>query len=736
MHPLFANPDALYRRLVEQIEDYAIFALDADGRVRTWNPGAQKFKGYRADEIIGRHFSTFYPPEAVAAAYPQRLLAAAARDGRAEDEGWRVRKDGTRFWANVLITAVRDEDGGLVGFAKITRDLSARRAAEAQSRRLAAEEAAHAATVEKNRELEELTRQLQEQAVELENQNDEAQALAEELEQSNEELQSTLAEMEEAREATAAAEQFTKNILESISNPFVAVDAEWRYRLVNPAAAGLIAPSRRLQPGELIGKVVWELYPDLAGSEFERQMRRAAAERVPVSFEAYYPARGEWSELHCYPMSTGGIAIQWQDITARKRSEEASRYLSQASDILSRSLEYGETLNELARLVVPRLADWCAVEIADEFGKLHQLAVAHVDPAKVRWARELNRKYPTDPNSPTGAPKVFRTGRPELYTEIPEELLVATAVDEEHRRILRELGLKSAIVVPLAVHQTTLGVLTLVSAESGRRYTDADMELAMELAHRAAIAVDNARLHRAAVVAQREAEAANKAKTEFLATMSHELRTPLNAIAGYVELLRMGIQGPVTAGQDEYLGRVQRSQHHLLSLIQDVLNFAKLESGHVEFDITDVPLQPILAEMEGLMLPQIRQAGLTFSLDPCDAAIRARADAERLRQVLLNLLSNAIKFTPAGGSITLGCDTDSSVVRIVVRDTGPGIPAAKREAVFAPFVQLQRDATDGRAGTGLGLSISRDLARAMAGDLRVESELGRGSTFMLTLPRS
>lgn len=736
MHPLFADTDALYRTLVEQVEDYAIFALDADGCVRTWNPGAQKFKGYEPQEIIGRHISVFYPPEAVAAGKPQRLLEAAARDGRAEDEGWRVRKDGSRFWASVVITAVRDSDGSLVGFAKITRDISTRRTAEIQARRLAAEEAAHAATVAKNEELEHLTRQLQEQAIELEAQNDEAQALTEELEESNSELQTTLAEIEEAREATAAAEQYTKTILESISNPFVALDAQWRYTLVNQAAARMMSPSGELEPGALIGKIVWDAYPDILGSEFEHQMRRAAAERVPVSFEAYYPARGEWSELHCYPLSTGGIAIQWHDITSRKRSEEASHYLSRASEILNRSLDSGETLNELARLVVPRLADWCSVEIADETGRLHQLAVAHVDPEKVRRARERNQKYPANPNASTGAPNVFRTGRPEIYREVPDELLVAGAVDDEHLRITRELGVKSAIVVPLTVHQTTLGVLTLVSAESGRRYSDADLNLAMELAHRAAIAVDNARLHQAALTAQREAERANRAKTEFLATMSHELRTPLNAIAGYVELLRMGLQGAVTPGQDEYLSRVQRSQHHLLSLIQDVLNFAKLESGHVDFTISDVDLQPILAEMEALMLPQIRQAGLTFVLDGCDPAARVRADAERLRQVLLNLLSNAIKFTPSGGSIRLGCDADTNAVRIVVRDTGPGIPREKLEAIFAPFVQLQRDATDGRAGTGLGLSISRDLARGMGGDLRVESAAGHGSAFTVTLPRA
>ena len=734
MHPLFDDTDALYRKLIEQVEDYAIFALDGDGRVRTWNPGAQRFKGYAPDEIIGRHISVFYPAD-VADEVPQRLLAAAARDGRSEDEGWRLRKDGKRFWASVVITAVHDDDGTLVGFAKITRDLSQRRAAEQQALRLAAEEASNAAAAARNRELEQLTHQLQEQATELEAQTEEAQSLTEELEESNHELHTALTEAEEAREAAAAAERFAQTVLESIADPFVVLDAAWRYRFANSHAAAMIEPLGEVEPEELIGKVVWDLFPDLIGSEFERQMRRAAELRGRVSFEASNTRRGTWSAVHCYPLSEGGLAVQWQDITDRRRAEEAAHFQTRASDILNRSLDYGETLNELARLIVPRLADWCSVEIADDAGQLHQLAVAHVDPAKVRWARELNRKYPTKPDSPTGAPHVFRTGVPEIYSDVPDELLVAASVDEEHLRISRELGIKSALVVPLTLVDRTLGVLTLVSAESGRRYTEADLSLAMELAHRAAIAVDNARLHLAALNAQREAEHANQAKTEFLTNMSHELRTPLNAIAGYVELLRMGIQGPLTTGQEDYLGRVQRSQHHLLSLIQDVLNFARLEAGHVEFTITDVNLHPILGEMESLLLPQIRHAGLTFAIEQCDSSLRVQADAERLRQVLLNLLSNAVKFTPAGGSVRLECAADVGAVHITVRDTGPGIPSEKREAIFAPFVQLQRESKDGRAGTGLGLSISRDLARGMKGELRVESELGRGSAFTLTLPR-
>jgi PAS domain S-box-containing protein len=732
--PSVFDTDALYKLLVEQVEDYAIFALDPEGHVRTWNPGAERFKGYTAPEIIGRSFKTFYPPESIARRLPETLLERARTEGHAADEGWRVRKDGSRFWASVVITALRDHDGKLLGFAKITRDLSERRAAEEQQRRLAAEEASHAATLEKNRELETLTRTLQEQAAELEAQTEEAQSLAEELEQANEQLQSSLVETEEARDAVDRAGRFARGILESIADPFVVFDAAWHYRFLNTPAVHFMDPVS--DASRFIGESLWQLYPALLGTEAERQMRRALDARTPLSFETFYPDRNEWYMLHCYPLPDGGLAVQWRDITDRKRSDEAAHYLGRASDILNQSLDYETTLQELARLVVPKLADWCAVDIADEHGKLRQLAVAHVDPEKVALARDLNERYPPDPAAATGSYQVFRTGQPALYSEIPQELLLDAAQDDEHRRIIRELGLRSALVVPLTTADGPLGVLTLVSAESGRKYDERDLALATELGHRAAVAVHNARLHQAALRAQRAAEEANRAKSDFLATMSHELRTPLNAIAGYVDLLRLGIKGKLSEEQDEYLARVQRSQHYLLSLIQDVLNFARIEAGHVDLHFTRVDVGGLLAEIEELVLPQLRDANLEFVREQAPPGAIASADAERVRQILLNLLSNAIKFTPKGGLVAVSSVVLDDVVRVTVRDTGVGIPADKQASIFEPFIQLMRDNSGGAAGAGLGLAISRDLARAMHGDLTVQSEPGRGSSFTLELPRT
>jgi PAS domain S-box-containing protein len=735
------EPAELYRLLVASVRDYAIYALDADGKVLTWNVGVKQLKGYEAHEIIGRHFSVFYSPADIAAGKPQIELVTAARQGRFEDEGWRVRKDGTRFWANVIVTALRNERGELVGFAKVTRDLTERRAAEEQAMRFAAESAARAAAESRSYELDVLNRTLQEQAVELEAQTEEAQSLTEDLEQANQQLEEAVREAEAARAAAESSERFTREILESIADPFVVQDAHWCFRYINARAAEVLGTSGHTA-SDLIGRSVWEVYPKIVGTELERGMRRAASERIPLSFESRSADGQRWASLFCYPLPDGGLATQWRDVTERKRSEEAARYLARASEVLSESLDYQRTLNDFARLVVPELADWCSVEIVGEDGALVQLAVAHADPEKVRWARELSRRYPPNPDAPTGSPNVIRTGEPELYPEIPEELLVAGAADEEHLRIIREVGIRSAIVVPLVAHDRTLGALTLIAAESGRRYGHADLALALELARRAALAVDNARLHRAELEARVAAERANRAKSDFLAVMSHELRTPLNAIGGHTQILEMGLHGPVTEGQREALERIGRAQRHLLGLINNVLNLTRIETGRVEYRIRPVLVSSVLGDLVSLVQPQFaaREISLVSRLprDDGGAEVYVAADREKLIQILTNLLGNAAKFTPAHGEVEmrLTAGSQANEVMIVVRDSGAGIPADKLELIFEPFVQLERSLTMPTEGAGLGLAISRDLARGMGGDLRAESVGGQGATLILTLPRA
>ncbi len=243
-----------------------------------------------------------------------------------------------------------------------------------------------------------------------------------------------------------------------------------------------------------------------------------------------------------------------------------------------------------------------------------------------------------------------------------------------------------------------------------------------------------------AEAARAAAEVANRAKSDFLATMSHELRTPLNAIAGYAQLMQLGVPEPVPPAHHEYLTRIQQSQRHLLGVINSVLNFARIEAGSVVYDMADVSIAMLLAEVEPLVAPQMQARGHDYACLPCDPTLVVRADPDKVRQVLLNLLSNAIKFTPPGGQITLSAeglvdDPSERLAAIRVRDTGLGIPADKLNSIFDPFVQVDTSRNRVAEGTGLGLAISRELARGMGGDLVVESAVGVGSTFTVTLPR-
>jgi signal transduction histidine kinase/PAS domain-containing protein len=618
------------------------------------------------------------------------------------------------------------------------------------------------------------TVELEQQAQLLQDQQAQMESQQAELEQQSEELQAANEELARANEELHAAEQFVSGVLAAIADPFVVHDRQWRFRYVNEAAAVIFDRAGRGGPS-LIGKVLWDLYPDIVGTNFERQMRRAATTREPVVFEEYYARGGNWSEIRCYPLPDGGVATLWKDTTERKRAEETIHYLTRASEILSSSLDYERTVQSVAELIVPTLADWCAVDLADGPDRVKRIAVAHVDPKKVAWAQELNDRYPPNLSEPMGLGNVLRTGKPELYTDITDEMLVAAARDEEHLRITRELSIRGVIYAPLLTQGKIIGVMTLVAAESGRRYTSADLTLASELARRAGTAITKARLYQDAVRAREEvevareelevineelqeanaglaektelaeqqrraAEDANRAKGQFLAQMSHELRTPLNAIGGYAQLLQMELHGPITAAQNEALERIQRSQRHLLSLINDVLNFAKLEAGHVGYEIRAVSVNEPVCGLEPLIAPQLRAKSLSYECVPLEHDAAVWADGDKLQQIMLNLLSNAIKFTPSGGSIRVSIAVGDETVSIRVADTGIGIPADRFEAIFEPFVQLGRPAHGGIAtgqdGTGLGLAISRDLARAMGGDLTVDSTLGKGSTFELRLPRA
>ena len=236
--------------------------------------------------------------------------------------------------------------------------------------------------------------------------------------------------------------------------------------------------------------------------------------------------------------------------------------------------------------------------------------------------------------------------------------------------------------------------------------------------------------------ARRAAQEANAAKGRYVNMISHELRTPLGAIGGYATLLDEGIQGPLSEGQREYIARILYNQRHLLRLVDELLDLAKIESGQFPLRLAAVPVQEVLASVQTMIEPQIRDSGLNLEVRPCDHALFLHGDGERVEQIVLNLLSNAVKFTPRGGVVKIVARARDDVIELEVADTGAGIPQDKLESVFAPFFQIDQPGGRSRTGTGLGLSISRELARAMNGDLKAESVPGEGSTFTLSLPRT
>ncbi|HEU4881768.1 MAG TPA: ATP-binding protein [Longimicrobium sp.] len=779
---------ARLRALVES-DAVMVWTTDAGGMVEDM-PGWRRLTGQTPEQVRGAGWIDAVHPDDRAAT----LLAwdVARRERGTYHAEYRVRlADGSYHWYHARGIPVLGDDGEVVEWAGTLHDVEARRQVEAERdalvdglERQRAEAEAHALAAS------ELAAQLQDQAAETEHQMAEAQAMAEELEAANEQLAA-------AHAAAQAALEDEARLVETLHRIGVSLTSETELSRIVQAATDEATTLCGAQFGAFFYNVLNEagesytLYT-LSGvprAAFERfPMPRNTAVfsptfhgegvvrspdirkdpryghsapyhgmpkgHLPVCSYLAVPVIGHTGEVlgglffgHAQPdvfteraeRLAVGIA-GWASVSIENaRLHDAERRARAAAE---RAAERGQRLLEVAERMARALSPEQVAEVAVEHG-MHAIgadagSMALLDEEAAEFtlagsrgypepSAERFRRFPVQPGAPMsdavlGRDTVLVRDTAEWSTRFPRTADAAVAT-----------GYEGYAAVPIVADGRALGALGF-SFRAGQAF-DPGVDVFLEtLAGHCASALERARLYEAERSARAEAEQANRAKSQFLASMSHELRTPLNAIGGYVELIELGLRGPTTPQQMTDLDRIKRAQQHLLGLINDVLNFARLEAGKIALELRDVPLVEVMDEVEALIEPQAADRGILYGRGDGGAEVMVRADREKLEQVLLNLLSNAVKFTGPGGQVSMDFSRADGQVRVHVRDTGCGIPAEKLDAVFEPFVQVDPDLTRTRQGTGLGLAISRELARAMGGDLTVESTLDEGSTFTVHLP--
>ncbi|HET7229963.1 MAG TPA: PAS domain S-box protein [Longimicrobium sp.] len=676
------STDELSHQLLASVRDEAIFALDAGGRVLRWSPGAQAVTGWGEEDVLGIHFSNFYIADDVALGLPERELRRARQNGRDESEGWRVRKDGTRFWAQVITTALLDGGGRLSGYGRLVRDTTERIRAE---------------------------------------------------------------------EALRLSEAKFSGIISISTDAVVSVDDEQRIVLFNQGAERVFGWTA----GEIMGKPLSLLLPERVHQRHEHHIRGFAggpvqAKRMGERQEIYgrrkdgseFPAEASISRLEL--AGTHVYTAVLRDITQRKEAEEQvaaalvreqeareaaeaaeqrTRFLADAGARLLESLDRDTVLRTLARVAVPTLADWCVVFIREDDGEVRRLAVEHRDPARAAVAAEL-LGLPVDPASTHPAVRAMDLREPVLVDPV-EAGFAGIARNDEHARILGQLGMEAMLCVPLAVRDTVVGAVGLVMAGPARRWEPAMVDVARELAGRAALAVENTRLYGAA-------QSAIRAREDVLHVVSHDLGNSLSAIIiTTTVLLRTLPDDEGNAELRKRIASIRDLSRRMQRLRQDLLDVASIETGRLAIEWDAFDPAALAAEAAEDFTGVAGEKEVSVECEVEGALPRLVGDRERIMQVLANLLGNAVKFTPNGGRVGVRARPEEGFVRFEVWDTGPGIPPEHLGQVFNRFWKVR---TANRHGAGLGLAIARGIVEAHDGQIWAESEPGHGSTFVFTLP--
>ncbi|HYI09555.1 MAG TPA: ATP-binding protein [Thermoanaerobaculia bacterium] len=543
---------------------------------------------------------------------------------------------------------------------------------------------------------------------------------------------STWLDWKHAEAAVVAESAFRRAIENSMAAGVAVVDVSGRQTYVNRAFAAMTG----WPEAELVGRTPpFPYWAPEDAANIQAAFEEVLAGRInPAGYELRFRRRNEqrFDALVLIspfeqPGRLPGFLASIYDITERKTAERTARFLAEAGEILSRSLDYEDTLRGISALVVPRFADWCFIDLVEADGGFRRIAVAH-PPGAVHEAiaARLQRSY-APKSAPSGVSQTFTRGTSFLMNEVSEDVLIAVSRDDEHRDALLSMGIRCFVSVPMTSRGTTFGVLTFLGTQDRTRFEPGDVALAEEVARRAALAVDNARLYG-------NAQEANRAKDEFLANLSHELRTPMTAILGWAHLLQLG---DLEAGQVSLgLQTIRQSGEAQAKLIDDLLDISRVVTGKLHLNATAVRLSDIARGAIAAIRPAADAKRQRLEVDIGADDTTVLGDASRLQQVFWNLLSNAVKFTPPGGVVRIQlADRDSDNVVLTVEDTGEGIPPEFLPLVFERFRQAAT-AARGRTGLGLGLAIAKELVEMHGGSIAASSGgRGGGSTFTVTLPR-
>jgi len=714
---------AFLAAIVESSED-AIVTKDPDGIITSWNPAAERLYGYTAEEAIGRPISILIPPNR-----PTELPSIMERLRRGERiqhvETTRLRKDGSTLEISLSLSPIRDVHGRIVGAAGIGREITDRRKAERERADLLARERS-------------------------------------------------------AREQLDA-------ILGSVADGVLVQRESGAFIYANHAAArmaGFDSAQEYLDaaPGELSRRLAVQDEDGRPFSQEQLPARRAfRGERAPEMIVRFH--RADTGEVRCshtrarIMRGADGerLAISiFHDITEEMRARDRLRFLAEAGAQLAGSLNIDETLAALVRVASTTLADWAVVILIDEDGAVRHIASAHRDPEKEPLTRELHERQLTHVSGAALLWEAVQSGEPILIPVVTDRMLTETARNAKHLALLRALGLTSLLYAPLTSRGRVQGVIALFMASTGRRFGEEDRAIAIEMARRASLALENARLYA-------ESQQAVRARDEFLSIASHELRTPVTAISGVAQVtLRSQQRGTLDdARLTRALEQLIRGSQRLVTLTEDLLDVSRLQTGRFELRPERLDLRAFVADFverfgahldeqyrvtlstggEGRLGegersedvgaadgraaqrgPHGRSDGASgeegMKAGEEDEALLVRADSARLEQVLANLLSNAVKYTPGGGTIAVSIGQDESSSRVSVRDPGIGLPDGSAEAIFEPFGRAPNAAHRQIQGLGLGLYICRQIVERHGGRIWAESPGdGHGTTFTFCLPR-